>query len=86
MFCLAHYCVTLPRDWGPVQPWLHLLQPNILNSLLLSHNRPINKPQPETVSELCRWPLCVKQNRRKLLEGAAGEGTGDKANALGVIH
>lgn len=38
------------------------------------------------VSELCTWPLCVKENRREILEGPAHEGTGGKANGFGAIH
>lgn len=56
-----------------------------MTSPLFSHNSPINKEQPE-VSELCMWPLCMKENRRKILESPVHEGTGGKANVFSAIR
>lgn len=52
-------------------------QGTFLNSLVLSHNSPTKKQQPEMDSQLCTWPLpCVEENRTEILERPAHKGAG----------
>lgn len=52
-------------------------QGTFLNSLVLSHNSPTKKQQPEMDSQHCTWPLpCVEENRTEILERPAHKGAG----------